>query len=68
MIAKQELHQMIDQLPDETLITAKSFLEWLVTDKSSDVKKQRISLKGISKGSSVTEEDIKEAKRIWQLQ
>jgi len=68
MIAKQELHQMIDQLPDETLITAKSFLEWLVIDKSSDVKKQRISLKGISKGSSVTEEDIKEAKRIWQLQ
>lgn len=67
MIAKQELHELIDKLSGDKLITARSFLEWLTLQKAKDKKTGRISLKGIIQGSPITEQDIEEAKKIWQL-
>ncbi|MCK6620689.1 MAG: hypothetical protein HUU32_20115 [Calditrichaceae bacterium] len=67
MIAKQELYELIDKLPGDKLTTARSFLEWLTLQKARDKKTGRIFLKGIIQGSPITEQDIEEAKKIWQL-
>lgn len=66
MILKEELYKIIDQIPIEKQIIAKSFLEWLNLQNSLERKTKRISLQGITDGSNVTDQDIQEVKKIWR--
>lgn len=67
MFVKEELQEIINKLTSEQLNTAKSFLEWLASQKQKTLSTNCISLKGIIEGSSVKDQDFEEAKRIWQL-
>jgi len=67
MFVKEELQEIINKLTSEQLNTAKSFLEWLASQKQKTLSTNRISLKGIIEGSPVKDQDFEEAKRIWQL-
>lgn len=68
MLINEELHKIINQIPLEKQIIAKSFLEWLKSQNHIQPVKERISLQGITDGSTITERDIEEVKAIWRLQ
>lgn len=70
----EELVDLVNNLPENEIKTAKSFLQFLIEKAKHDIlisdttlkNKTHISLQGITSGSKVTEEDFNEVKQIWQ--
>lgn len=72
-----ELVPLIEELPEYEVRTAKSFLQFLIQKAARESgitkeyqpeirKKNFVSIRGITSGSPVADEDFEEVKRIWQ--
>lgn len=65
---KNTAQKLIIGLKDDELKEVIDFIEF-IKEKDKKIKKkeaQRISLQGFVTGSTVSDEDIEEAKRIWK--
>ncbi len=72
----KELINLIEKIPKNQILAVKEFLKSLIDKnteetpkfKPAENAKYKISLHGITSGSMVKDEDIEEAKKIWQSQ
>lgn len=72
----KELINLIEKIPKNQILAVKQFLLSLIdkhTEETAEFKlskkdKYKISLHGITSGSMIKDEDIEEAKKIWQSQ
>lgn len=66
---KYTMQKLLNNLPENQVQEVADFIEFLKNknEKLERLQKKRQSLRGLISNTSVTDEDIEEAKKIWKL-